>query len=281
MVRSKLFYTMKRAFITLLGIVLLGGTALGWGTRGHEATTKIAEKHLTPKAKKMLDKYLDGKSIVEYASWADEYKRELTFELDFEPTNAPRVLRYPHTFSVNADCSVFDGDRRGNEWVKNCVYMADGFIKELIENHTKMDDAVRLEKIAMLVHWLADMHCPVHIRYHDDWASRGYAVMINDREVGYHRLWDGILFNWLHPSNRGDAAEAIDTCSAKEIAKIVEGDLYDWGKDAATASRATRKYRAGAQIDRQEFVEEFSELLDQQIRNGGYRLAKLFNDIFQ
>ena len=272
---------MRKFLITLIAAVALCGTSLAWGTRGHATTVQIAEKHLTPKAKKLLDKYLHGKSIVDYASWADEYKRELTFELDFDPTNAPRILRYPHTFSVNADCSVFNSDRKGNEWVKNCVYMADGFIKELIDNHAKMDDAVRLEKIAMLVHWLADMHCPVHIRYHDEWESRGYAVMINDREVGYHRLWDGILFNWAHPSSQGDPVEAIDTCSPKEIAKIQEGNIYDWGKDAAAASRVTRKYGSGAQIDKREFVEEFSELLDSQIRNGGYRLAKLFNDIFK
>lgn len=272
---------MRKFLITLIAAVALCGTSLAWGTRGHATTVQIAEKHLTPKAKKLLDKYLHGKSIVDYASWADEYKRELTFELDFDPTNAPRILRYPHTFSVNADCSVFDGDRKGNEWVKNCVYMADGFIKELIDNHAKMDDAVRLEKIAMLVHWLADMHCPVHIRYHDEWESRSYAVMVGDREVGYHRLWDGILFNWAHPSSQGDPVEAIDTCSAKEIAKIQEGNIYDWGKDAAVASRVTRKYQDGAQIDRREFVEEFSELLDSQIRNGGYRLAGLFNEIFK
>ena len=127
------------------------GTSFAWGTRGHYTTVTIAEKHLTPKAKKLLNKYLHGKSIVDYASWADEFKKELTFELDFEPTNAPRVLRYPHTFVVNANNSVFGGDRRGNEWVKNCVYMADGYIKELMNNHAKMDDELRLHKIAMLI----------------------------------------------------------------------------------------------------------------------------------
>ena len=170
---------MKKILITLIAIVALCGTSFAWGSRGHATTVQIAEKHLTPKAKKLLDKYLHGKSIVDYASWADEYKKELKFELDFEPTNAPRVLRYPHTFSVNADCSVFDGDRRGNEWVKNCVYMGAGYIKELMDNHAKMDDEQRLHKIAMLIHWLGDMHCPVHIRYHDEWESRGYAVMVN------------------------------------------------------------------------------------------------------
>ena len=273
---------MKRAFIAILSIIYIGGTAFAWGTRGHEATVKIAEAHLTPKAKKLLDKYLDGHSIVEYASWADEYKRELLFDVGFEPSNYPRrMLRYPHTFEANADYSVFEGDRRGDEWVKNCVYMAAGYINELKANHKNMERSDRFHKIAMLIHWLGDMHCPAHIRYPDDQTSSGYSVMFGDREVWYHRLWDGILFNWLHPSSRGDAAEAIDTCSAKEIAQIVEGNIYDWGKDSATASRATRKYRAGAQIDRSEFMEEYSELLDSQIRKGGYRLAALFNEIFQ
>ena len=272
---------MRKILLVLVAVVALCGTSFAWGSRGHATTVQIAENHLTPKAKKLLAKYLHGKSIVDYASWADEYKKELKFELDFEPSNAPRILRYPHTFAVNADCSVFEGDRKGNAWVKNCVYMADGYIKELMENHSKMNDELRLHKIAMLIHWLADMHCPVHIRYHDEWESRGYAVMVNDREVGYHRLWDGLLFNWAHPSSLGDPVETIDTCTSAEIAKITEGNIYDWGKESATVSRVTRKYGEGAQLDRRELVEEFSELLDSQIRNGGYRLAKLFNDIFK
>lgn len=272
---------MRKFLLTLIAVVALCGTSLAWGTRGHATTVKIAENHLTPKAKKLLNKYLRGKSIVDYASWADEYKKELKFELDFTPSNAPRILRYPHTFEANSDCSVFDGDRRGDEWVKNCVYMADGYIKELMDGHSTMDDVLRLHKIAMLVHWLGDMHCPAHIRYPDDQTSSGYYVIVDDREVWYHRLWDGILFNWVHPSSQGEAAEAIDTCTPKEIAEITAGNIYDWGKESATASRATRKYREGAQIDRREFVAEFSELLDSQIRNGGYRLAKLFNDIFK
>ena len=272
---------MRKILITLVAIVALCGTSFAWGSRGHATTVQIAEKHLTPKAKRLLDNYLHGKSIVDYASWADEYKRELKFELDFQPANAPRILRFPHTYSVNADCSVFDGDRRGDEWVKNCVYMADGYIKELKVGHRNMDDSLRLHKIAMLIHWLGDMHCPVHIRYHDEWESRGFAVMINDREVGYHRLWDGLLFNWVHPSSQGDPVVVIDTCSPKEIVKIQEGNIYDWGRESALASKITRKYGAGAQLDRRELVEEFSELLDSQIRNGGYRLAALFNEIFQ
>ena len=94
---------MKRTILLLVATIFLHGTSFAWGTRGHEATAKIAEKHLSPKAKKLLDKYLYGGSIVDYASWADEYKKELKFELEFEPSNYPRTLRYPHTFEANGD----------------------------------------------------------------------------------------------------------------------------------------------------------------------------------
>ena len=272
---------MKRTILLLVATIFLHGITFAWGSRGHETIAKIAEKHLSPKAKKLLNKYLYGGSIVDYTSWADEYKKELKFELDFEPSNFPRILRYPHTFEANGDCSVYDGDRRGDEWVKNCVYMAVGYAKELKDNHQNMEDTVRFHKIAMLIHWLGDMHCPAHIRYPDDQTSSGYYIIVNDREVWYHRLWDGLLFNWLHPSSRGEAADIIDYCTPQEIAKITEGNLYDWGRDSAAASRATRKYREGAVVDRREFMAEFAELLDSQIRKGGYRMAKLFNDIFQ
>lgn len=47
------------------------GTAFGWGKSGHDAIAYIAECNLTPKAKKNIEKYLDGRSIVYYASWMD------------------------------------------------------------------------------------------------------------------------------------------------------------------------------------------------------------------
>ena len=75
-------HNVKRVLSTIIAVVALCGTSFAWGSRGHATTVQIAEKHLTPKAKKLLDKYLHGKSIVEYASWADEYKKELKFELN-------------------------------------------------------------------------------------------------------------------------------------------------------------------------------------------------------
>ena len=97
---------MKRVIVSIIAMVLLCGTSYGWDRRAHATVAKIAENHLSPKAKKMLTKYLDGKSIVYYASYADDHKAELLMDLGYQPENADRKVTFPHTFEANDDCTV-------------------------------------------------------------------------------------------------------------------------------------------------------------------------------
>ena len=48
--------------------------AWSFGRVGHDAVAYIAECNLTPTAKATVEKYLDGKSIVYYASWMDNIR---------------------------------------------------------------------------------------------------------------------------------------------------------------------------------------------------------------
>ena len=81
---------MKRLLLVCTAVLLACGTSYGWARVAHATVAKIAENHLSPKAKRMLDKYLDGKSISYYASYADDYKPEMLMDLGFEPSNAKR-----------------------------------------------------------------------------------------------------------------------------------------------------------------------------------------------
>ena len=65
---------MKKLLLLLLFAGLLNtGSVFGWGREGHETIAKIAERNLTKKAKKRIEKYLGGHSIVYFAKWMDEY----------------------------------------------------------------------------------------------------------------------------------------------------------------------------------------------------------------
>ena len=66
---------MKKLLLLLLFAGLLNtGSVFGWGREGHETIAKIAERNLTKKAKKRIEKYLGGHSIVYFAKWMDEYR---------------------------------------------------------------------------------------------------------------------------------------------------------------------------------------------------------------
>lgn len=43
----------------------------GWGQKGHDTTAFIAENHLTPITKAVVEELLDGRSMVYYANWLD------------------------------------------------------------------------------------------------------------------------------------------------------------------------------------------------------------------
>uniref|UniRef100_UPI003F6D7420 S1/P1 nuclease n=1 Tax=Polaribacter sp. TaxID=1920175 RepID=UPI003F6D7420 len=46
--------------------------AVFWGKNGHRVTGKIAEKHLTKRTKKAVDKLLKGQSLAFVSTFADE-----------------------------------------------------------------------------------------------------------------------------------------------------------------------------------------------------------------
>ena len=55
---------MKKLLLLLLFAGLLNtGSVFGWGREGHETIAKIAERNLTKKAKKRIEKYLGNTAI--------------------------------------------------------------------------------------------------------------------------------------------------------------------------------------------------------------------------
>ncbi|MBO4935490.1 MAG: S1/P1 nuclease [Alistipes sp.] len=273
---------MKKLLLLCIVAVMACGTSYGWDRRAHATIAKIAENHLTSTTKMLLDEYLHGKSIVYYASYADDYKPELLVDLGYEPSNAKRKVSFPHTFEANEDGSVFRGMRKGDKFVKNCVAFADEYAANLRANHRTMNDSLRVLSIAMLVHWLGDMHSPSHIRYPDDQTICNYPVVYGGKQLRkYHSVWDGVLFGSLYPWGFSDCALLLDTHSPQEIAEMTKGDIYDWGKDSAIASRPVHEYKEGAVINAHDYKVRFASLAEQQVCKAGYRLAKLLNSIFK
>ena len=90
---------MKKLLLLLFAAALslsASEPARAWGREGHETIAKIAERNLTKRAKKRIEKYLGGHSVVYYAKWMDEYRQtpEYAFTNDWHTAPVDADLRY-------------------------------------------------------------------------------------------------------------------------------------------------------------------------------------------
>ena len=272
---------MKRLFTLILVAALTVGTAAAWGRLGHATVAKIAENHLTKKAKKQITEYLHGESIVKWASYADDSKSDLLVDVGFEPSNTKRHISYPHTFEANADCTAYRDIRKGDTYVMNCIYFIEKMANDLKENAKEMSDSVRVASIALIVHFVGDMHCPEHIRYPEDQTIGYYKVYFGKEQIRYHSLWDTQIIATRLPWSFTDTAYLLDTYTKEQIAAATAGTPYDWGYDSASASRKVHEVKEGAKLDKRLYLDEYQPLAEDQIRKAGYRLAALLNETFK
>lgn len=286
-------------------------TAKGWGGVGHAAVAQVAENHLTKKAKAKLDEYLGGKTLHEVASDADKYRHEWVSDIGRKIENPGRfrfkkwgekfdwslpsnIEPYPHSFTAYCNFTpyrdIFE-TKNGKEYgVTNCVYYIDQFARELKANAANMDPQERSRKIRMIVHFVGDMHCPGHCVYLSDSlhvVRSSTTFILQGSKVNLHKFWDGGIYSKSWPKKKYDyvAGLADNYEKVKFSKKITKGDVWDWARDVAGVAYTARMYNGRGIVKNQEvpekYIEEMQPICLRQVRNGGYRLAALLNDIFK
>lgn len=286
---------MKKCIIFIILALMASSEAYCWNSIGHAAVAQVAENHLNKQTRKALKKYLKGTDIVEIASYADKFYYQWYRDIGWECSN-PKILRrkpsemdvlptnlepWCHSYSVDSLYQVYRHNREGDVYVRNCIMDLDLMIRALKENHADMDPETRFRYIAEIVHLMGDFHCPMHVLYVPKAPTGGaYSIYINGVKYGMHSLWDNSIWGLL---NKGwdyyDFAEASDTATDEEIEEITKGDVFDWASansvSVLPAHIPTRHQEMGP-----DYPESMRWLLYQQLRNGGYRLAKVLNYIF-
>ena len=270
----------KKWLLLLCCALLCCGTAAGWGRKGHATIARIAENHLTKTTKKKIAGIMHGEPISGYASYADDHKARLLVDMGFDPVGGePRINTLPHTFEANMDFEPFRGINDGGRYVKNCIHFIEQYASDL-KDYKALDDSTAFTELVLLVHFVGDMHCPEHIRYNPDDMTIGYyKVNFRKEDIRYHTIWDDMIIEIKHPWSFSDLAYMFDSCSEDEIAEIVKGGPYDWGRDIAKCCWVTHQVKPGDVLTIDWYYDQLP-LMRSQLRKAGYRLAKELNMIF-
>ena len=196
-----------------------------------------------------------------------------------DPDLPNNITFYGHTYKVDEQCRPYRTNNFDGYYRTNLVLDIDNLSKEL-KNWKQLSQDRRCVVLSLLVHLVADLHCPDHISYEDDNTLGQFEITFKKRKMKRHEMWDSDILASIIPWSYSDAAVLVDTADESYIAEVTKGDVYDWGYDSALMCKVAHEVKQGANVPRA-YAADMRNLTFMQLRNGGYRLAALLNSIFE
>ena len=161
----------------------------------------------------------------------------------------------------------------------------DNALSELGNGRYKnLPDSVVRQRLINMVHYVPDMHCPVHVGFpKKQFSHYRYNIYRKGKKISYHGFWDGSPAYKRSGWSVAKYAQEVDKVTPKQAKKWVKGSLDDWGRDIIR--QAHRCYQiTTAECDVAQFNEKDDalvlELSDEMAMKGAYRLAHVLNTIF-
>ncbi len=259
---------MKIKVLYILSFLLISSTAFAtediWGPTGHRATGKIAEMHLTKKAKRKIDKLLKGESLAFVSTYADQIKSDRNF-------NKYYTWHYVN-FPLDGTYETSKKNKRGDllTGIETCV-------KVLKDKNSPNEEKVF--HLKMLVHLIGDLHQPMHIGQEEDKGGNTIQVQWFKRGTNLHRVWDENMIEEWNMSYLELANNAKDL-TKNQIKSIEKGEVIDWIYDTHKITKEVYKSVKVGENLRYRYSYIHFPIVRQQLQKGGIRLAKLLNEIF-
>lgn len=272
-------------------------SALGWGQDGHRITAEIAERNLTPEALAEVREIIGGETLAEISTWADDIRSDGTWDF----------AKPWHYISINDDESWDNYERVPEEEGDLLLILErlEGYLRDADAETftlsgvagrsssslkpTNEKEVTRREVLAFYVHFLGDLHQPLHVGRREDQGGNRIQVEWFGEEETLHRVWDEDLVESLNLSYT-EFATFLNRLSDEEKEVASAGSYLDWAKEAKEVR--DQVYDFGAQRSSYylnvvepptlsyDYRAKTLPIVRDRLQKGGLRLAAMLNDIF-
>jgi hypothetical protein len=249
-------------FVALLSVLPL----YGWGGKGHSAIAYIAQEHLSCRAEREVTRLLGGHNMAYWASWADGLRDDSRYDGFSTWHYANADAGYTYTTSPKHP----DGD----------VYTAVELCIEQLEQPAT-NDSLKSMYLKLLIHFVGDMHCPMHAGYSSDRGGNGFEIQWNGNKSNLHRLWDSQLIDAAHPWSALEWAINVDyKMSRRERREFAPGEPLEWMEETVALAHALYADTPHDKPLSWDYINKYTPVVEERFLMGGYRLARLLNEIF-
>ncbi|WP_432452294.1 MULTISPECIES: S1/P1 nuclease [unclassified Agarivorans] len=247
---------MKR-FHLLLCCCLISFPCFAFGHLGHQLVAYIAQQNLTPTVTQRVSDILDGKSLVDVASWADKIRDQK----QWQHTGPWHYLNIDKGKTLAQQRRSAKGD---------VLSQLEYFERQLAQaaSHNKQQQALKF-----YVHLLADLHQPLHLGYAQDRGGNTRKISWYGKPSNLHRVWDSQLLNTRYDSPENYAKWLIKHYSKQTFE--IHLSYPQW--IAETRQLVPQAYQFSSPRLGQSYVNRHRASLELQIVKAGLRLAAKLN----
>jgi len=271
---------MKYPLISLLLIAsLLPAPASAWSRQGHELVGELAERELSPAARREVQALLAGEpepTLAGVATWADEIRAE---SRDGGHPLGKRSTRWHYiNFPRGGGCDYVPARDCPNG---DCVVAAINAQRAILADRGR-PLAERRDALKFLVHFVGDVHQPMHAGFADD--RGGNLHQLNYRGKGapkgegtqLHGVWDYWLLRSAERDNADYVQHLLRSPVPADTARGADNPAAEWALESCRVIRVDGVYPDKRRIG-DDYLDRHRPIAEQRLRQAGARLAALIN----
>lgn len=253
---------MLNRILVLIILLCAGFSSLAWGPTGHRVTGLIAEKHLSKKARKAIEKILKGQSLAMASTWMDEVRSDSTYD----------HMTDWHWVTILA-----------GETYETSVKNPKGDIIQTLERvitelkSKNLSDEEQALRVRILVHLVGDIHQPLHVGARNDRGGNDVKVHWFRSESNLHRVWDSDMIDDTKLSYT-ELAQSLKVPSPEHVTKWQQASVREWASESQSYEKEVYKIGNGRLGYRYSY--ENFHIVRQRLLQAGIRLAGILNEIY-
>ncbi|MFC3212903.1 S1/P1 nuclease [Novosphingobium panipatense] len=275
----------KLLIIAAAAASLLSSQAMAWGSYGHRTIGSIAMANVKPETRAAIGRLLaheaeidtpqcSMRTIEDAATWPDCIKGERW------------RWAYQNSWHYHDQpiCGTFDMKQLCRDGM--CATAQIERDEKLLANR-KLAPVLRLEALAFLVHFVGDLHQPLHVGENEDQGGNAVKADYGDAPGrNLHSIWDSTLAERAITSA---SPPLVRVYSPAEKGRLATGNLEDWTRESYEISRDflyPLAFGGTLPCDVKEpprivwtnaAIEQAIPVVDERIQRAGLRLARMLD----
>ena len=280
--------TLIRFLALLLAWLAIPTPAFAWWEYGHETVARIAWLEMRPETRAAVRRLLAQSALLDTPTCPARTIEQASYWPDCIKALGDRFSYASSWHYQNIDvCRPFDAEAGCRDG--NCV-------SAQIERQARLlaDRSVpvreRVMALAFLVHFVGDLHQPLHAGDRGDLGGNRQPVAygIIAGRTNLHLVWDGYLAERAISTPAGEASGILSELDDAERARMRLGGVADWLRESWEASRefgygSVLGDPCGAVPAERPVIDEATTrrlipIVRRQVARGGIRLARMLDE---